>query len=191
MTKSTSRWLAVGLLAGIILLLVLLLLLPLIFEAVALQDSKEDLAFKLKRYERVLARQDGVFENVKKLTTQFQQQGYFYSQPTEALASADLQGTIKTTIANAGGQLTSTQILPSKTKQGFTRVAVKVRMSGNMNVLRNVLYQLETAVPLLLIEQLDIRPVRGKRNRKTRKVESTGELHVNFQVLGFIKAVAQ
>lgn len=191
MNRVVSRWLALGLLMAIVLLVILVLLLPLLMKTVELKETTGDLAFKLKRYERILARKDAVFDSVEKLTAQYQEQGYFYTQSTEALASAALQGTIKTTIANAGGQLTSTQILPSKNTEGFVRVAIKVRMSGDMNVLRSVLYQLESAKPLLMIEQLDIRPVRGSRNRQTRKIEPSSELNVNFQVLGFMKASAQ
>jgi general secretion pathway protein M len=54
-------------------------------------------------------------------------------------------------------------------------------------VLRSVLYEIETSKPLILVEQLDIRPARGKRNRKTRKVEVTGKLNINFQVASFMK----
>ncbi|MGR9053918.1 MAG: type II secretion system protein GspM, partial [Gammaproteobacteria bacterium] len=107
-------------------------------------------------------------------------------QSTAALASADLQQVIKNAIASAGGRLTSTQVLPSKTEGEFTLIAVKVRMSCDIEALRTVLHRIETAVPLLVIDELDIRPERGRRNRKTRQIEPSNSMNVSFQVSSFM-----
>ncbi|MCK5662044.1 MAG: hypothetical protein KAI17_01090, partial [Thiotrichaceae bacterium] len=79
------------------------------------------------------------------------------------------------------------QVLPSKNEDGFNRVTVKVRMAGDIEVLRNVLHEIESSVPVMIIDQIDIRPVRGKRNRKTRKIQPSNKLNVNFQVTGFLR----
>jgi general secretion pathway protein M len=62
-----------------------------------------------------------------------------------------------------------------------------VRMTGNMEILRSVLYKLETATPLIIVDQMDIRPMRGKRNRLTRKLEPSNDLNVNFQAVSFMR----
>jgi len=61
-------------------------------------------------------------------------------------------------------------------------------MSGDVEVLRSVLYEIESAVPVMVVDQIDIRPVRGKRNRKTRKIEPSSKLNINFQATGFMRA---
>jgi general secretion pathway protein M len=61
-------------------------------------------------------------------------------------------------------------------------------MTGNIEVLRAVLYKLETATPLIVIEQLDIRPMRSVRNRITRQIEPSNGLNINFQAIGFMRA---
>jgi general secretion pathway protein M len=60
-------------------------------------------------------------------------------------------------------------------------------MTGNSEVLRAVLYQIETSTPLIIIDQIDIRPIRGKRNPKTNKIEPSNSLNVNFQAVSFMR----
>jgi general secretion pathway protein M len=64
-------------------------------------------------------------------------------------------------------------------------------MTGNIEVLRAVLYKLETAAPLMVIDQLDIRPMRSVRNRLTRQIEPSNELNINFQAIGFMRGQPQ
>jgi general secretion pathway protein M len=98
-----------------------------------------------------------------------------------------MQEFIKKAIVEAGGQLSSTQSIPVSSKGDFTRITVRVRMTGNSEVLRSVLYKIETSKPLIVIDQIDIRPSRGVRNRTTRQIEPSNELNVNFQAATFMR----
>ena len=71
----------------------------------------------------------------------------------------------------AGGELSSTQAIPVSAKDGFSTITVRVRMTGNSEVLRAVLYKIETSTPLIVIDQIDIRPMRGLRNPATNKIK--------------------
>ncbi len=186
-----QRWLAVGLLVFVVLLFVLALVVPIISKGLELNETKENLAFTLKKYERILAEKDSVVANIEAIKQQHQNQGYFNNQGTSALASAQMQEFIKQAIVQAGGQLSSTQVLPPNNKDSFNRITVSVRMTGNIEVLRAVLYKLETATPLIVIDQLDIRPMRSVRNRITRQIEPSNGLNINFQAIGFMRAQAQ
>ena len=185
---SYQRWLALGLLALVLLIVIFVAIVPLVSTGLGYHEQKQELAFRLQRSKQIVARKDDVVENIERIKQQYQSQNYFSTRDTVALASADLQKFIKSTISQAGGQLTSTQVLPSSSESGFNRVTVKVRMSGDIEDLRSVLYEIETSVPVMIVDQIDIRPVRGKRNRKTRKIEPSNKLNVNFQVTGFMRA---
>jgi len=50
-----------------------------------------------------------------------------------------------------------------------------------------VLYKIETAAPLIVVNQLDIRPMRGVRSRVTRQIEPSNELNINFQAVSFMR----
>ena len=185
--NKTQRWIAVGLLAAVIVIFGVVVIAPIVSKGMELHETKKTLVFKLQKYQRILARKDAVTEGMDKIKAQHLSQGYFNTQGTGALASADVQEFIKKAIVDAGGQLTSTQALPVSNKDGFSRIMVKVRMTGTIEELRSVLYKMETSVPLIVVDQIDIRPVRGIRNRKTRQIESSNELNVNFQAVSFMR----
>jgi general secretion pathway protein M len=199
-TKQVQRWLAVGLLIAAILVIGPVVIMPVINKGLELHEAKDNLAFRLQQYERILARKDAVAASMNAIREQHRQRGLLNSQSTGALASADVQEFIKKTVVEAGGKLSSTQALPvSETTRGnalskqpgakneFSRITVSVRMTGNTEVLRAVLYKLETSTPLIVINQIDIRPMRGVRSRTTRQIEPSNELNINFQAVSFMR----
>ena len=186
-----QRWIAVGLLIAVVLVFILVFIVPVVNKEMELHDAKNNLVFRLQQYERILAKKDAVIASMATIKQQHDSQGYFNSQNTDALASAEMQEFIKKAIVEAGGQLSSTQALPVSNKGKFSRITVRVRMTGNSEVLRDVLYKIETSAPLIIIDQIDIRPMRGKRNRTTRQIESSNELNVNFQAVSFMRKPAE
>lgn len=185
--QQMQRWLAVGLLVAAILIVGLVVIVPVVNKGLELRESKNNLVFRLQQYERILAGKDAVIANMNAIKEQYQQRGLLNRQGTGALASAEVQEFIKKTIVEAGGQLSSTQALPVSTKNEFNRITVSVRMTGNSEVLRAVLYKIETSTPLIIINQLDIRPMRGVRSRITRQIEPSNELSINFQAVSFMR----
>mgnify|MGYP000356010556 CR=1 FL=1 len=185
---SSQRWLALGLLGAVILLVAFIVIIPLSSVAIDNHEQKQQLIFRLQKAKQIVARKDHVSATIEHIKKKHKAQNYFSTRKTESLASADLQKFIKSTISQAGGQLTSTQVLPHvSTEQGFKKVVVKVRMAGEIDVLRHVLYEIESSDQIMIVEQLDIRPVRGKRNRKTRKIEASNKMNINFQVASFMR----
>jgi general secretion pathway protein M len=184
---SNQRWLALGLLGLVIALIIFLVIVPVVSMGMENHEKKQDLAFRLHRARQIVAKKDSVKENIERIKKQYQTQNYFSTRDTEALASADLQKFIKSAISQADGQLTSTQVLPQITDNGFNRVTVKVRMSCDIDALRNILHEIESSAQVMIVDQLDIRPVRGRRNRKTRQIEPNSKMNVNFQVAGFMR----
>ena len=188
MTNSNyQRWLAVGLLAILVMTFVFLLVVPLINMGISYHEEKTDLIFRLQRQQKIVDRKDQVAENLAAIKAQASEQGYLSSRDTEALASADLQNIVKTAVTDAGGQLTSTQGLPGKLDNGFNRVAVRVRMTGSMDTLRSVLHTFNNTVPILIVDQIDITPIRGnRRGNVNNKLETNAELNMSFQVVSFM-----
>ena len=185
--QKKQRWLAVGLLISVVLIISLIVIVPLLSKGLELHKSKNDLMFRLQQFERILATKNTINASMAKIKQQHDQQGYFNSQETDALASAEMQAFIKKTIVDAGGQLSSTQALPVNNKNKFSRITVSVRMKGNSEVLRAVLYKIETSTPLIIIDQIDIRPMHGAMNNITRQIDSSNELNVNFQAVSFMR----
>ncbi|MDP3877411.1 MAG: type II secretion system protein GspM [Methylobacter sp.] len=186
-SQQMQRWLAVGLLVAALLLVSLVIIVPVINKGLELYEHKNNLAFTLQQYQRILAKKDAVIDNMNVIKEQHQQRSLLNKQGTAALASAEVQEFIKKAIVDAGGQLSSTQALPVSSKNEFNQITVSVRMTGNSEVLRAVLYKIETAAPLIVVNQLDIRPMRGVRSRVTRQIEPSNELNINFQAVSFMR----
>jgi len=186
-SKQMQRWLAVGLLIAAILAVGLAVIVPVLNKGLELHEARNNLAFRLQQYERILAKKDAVIASMNAIKGQYQQRGLLNRQSTGALASAEVQEFIKKTVVEAGGQLSSTQALPLSTKEEFSRITVSVRMTGTSEVLRSVLYKLETSTPLIVIDQIEIRPMRGVRSKITHQVEPSNELNINFQAVSFMR----
>jgi len=189
--NQNDRFLAVSLLLAVISFISFVIVMPLVNQGLALHEEKNALGFRFEQYERFLSRKQTVMEDIENLKSQIADQNYLSTQNTTALASAELQEMIKQTIVEAGGQLSSTQGLPVVTKNNFQRIPINVRMTGNSEVLRTVLHRLETATPLVVVEQIDIRPMRGVRNKVTHQIDPSNELSVNFQAVSFMKKAAE
>jgi general secretion pathway protein M len=188
--NKNERWLAIGLLLIVMSFISFVIILPLVNQGLALHEEKNALGFRFEQYERILSRKQSVIDEIETLKSQVSEQNYLSTQNTSALASAELQEMIKQAIVESGGQLSSTQGLPIVAKNNFNRIPINVRMTGNSEVLRAVLHKIETATPLVVVEQIDIRPMRGVRNKVTHQIDPSNELSVNFQAISFMKKSA-
>ncbi|MEQ1636937.1 MAG: type II secretion system protein GspM [Methylococcales bacterium] len=187
LSKIQQRSLAIGLLVGAIVLILTLVIWPWYAQISSAKQEINDLVFRIQRYTRIIEGRNEVFEKVEQSKQSLNTLGYFNDQPTPALASAELQAFIKNTIVSAGGVLESTQVLPQTEEEDLIHIAVNVRLTGEIPMLRTVLYQIETAKPLKIIEELDIRPIRGVRNRMTGQLEDMGTVSINLQVASYMR----
>ncbi len=184
-----SRILAVGLLLAGLVVLYLGILGPLLAIGDSYQERIDSLEFKLQKLRKIAAEKDywtNRLEEIKRLQAS---EGRLIAKDTPALASADLQTRIKEVVNRSGGELTSTQVIPERKEEQFTRIAVKLRMNGSTQVLRDVLYAFESGSPFLFVENLNIRPIRISHpqmpGRKAPKVED--KLSVDFDVVGYMR----
>ena len=105
------------------------------------------------------------------------------SSPT--LAAAALQQRIKSTVERHGGSLVSSQVLEPQPSGAFNRVRVNVRVTLSVVQLQQVLFELESALPVLVVDQMLVAARRVRRGRRT--VSSDAEqLDVRMEVAGFL-----
>ncbi|NYT47454.1 MAG: type II secretion system protein M [Candidatus Methanofishera endochildressiae] len=182
-----QRWLALGLLLGIIISVGAFIIVPWLNNLSEINDKIDEQVFRIKRYQRVIASREEVLMDVEQGRKEINALGYFNTQASFSLATAELQNSIKAMAVDAGGELSSSQVLPNKEQDGLTRIAVKVRLTGDMEMLRSLLYQIEIKKPLLIIENITVVPAPKKRNRKTRKAELTGNIVVTLEVSSYMR----
>lgn len=121
------------------------------------QQVQLELQDRLQRYERLLASQAAIEAHLLHIRTQQADQDYYLPHTTPTLAATALQQQISQLIQNHGGSLASSQILPASEHNGMVRVALRVQLSGDAETLQRTLYDLESAEPLLFVDNLQVR----------------------------------
>ncbi|MEE9336613.1 MAG: type II secretion system protein GspM [Methylococcaceae bacterium] len=187
LNKTQERWLAVGLLLGIIIILSATVFIPWYNTLNETLEKIDDQVYQIQRYQRVIASREEVLSEVEQGRKKINALGYFYTQETYSLAAAELQKRIKGIAERAGGDISSTQVLPHKEQDELVRIAVKVRLIGDMDMLRVLLFEIQAEKPLMGIENITIIPKRGRRNRKTRKIEETGLVTITMEVSSYMR----
>lgn len=80
--------------------------------------------------------------------------GSFLEDKPEALAAADLQRQIKGLVEGNQGDLVSTQAVPGDNESMFPEVVLKVHLRADIHALQKILYELASARPVLLLDNL-------------------------------------
>ena len=184
-----SQGIALGILLGLFLLLYVAVIAPISRIVGGSSERVDELEFKLNKLRRVAAEKDFWLNRLEEIKQQGAAQGRFISRDTAALASADLQTRIKEAVNEAGGELISTQVIPERKEEQFTRIAVKVRMTGSTTVLRDVLHSFEAGSPILFVENLNIRPIRIAQPQlpgANKPMKIPDRLSVDFDVVGYM-----
>ena len=178
-----------ALLIGVALIFSLGIFGPLLAINQSYRERIEDSEFKLQKLRKIAAEKDFWLKRLEEIKRQGKAEGRLIARDTAALASADLQSLIKEAVNHAGGELISTQVIPEHKEEQFNRVAVKVRMTGSTQALRDILHSFESGHPILFVDNLNIRPIRNVQpmlpGRKAGKV--TDKLSVDFDVIGYIR----
>ena len=134
------------------------------------RTNVEQLTDRLQRLNGMLATRQTLESQIQQINQDNAVDAFYMRSASPTLAATELQQLVRDTVEGKGGNLVSTQILPVKTEGKFSKVAIKVQMTGNTQALQQVLYELESARPLLFVGNLQIRarPVRQPRSRRRR-----------------------
>jgi len=162
----------------------------------ALEGEIESLDERIAHYHRLLQTLPGLQAELERVSNNKELKDFYFNAKTPALAGAEVQRSVQEMVASAGGQVTSTQVLPSPEDEQPPKVRVRTQITGTTDVLLDVLYQIEQARPFLFVDQLSVRAsarpraarpnsrIRGRR-RSVRQRRREGELTVRLDVFGY------
>ena len=184
-SELTHRAAAAGLLLLAVLLLFALAVRPLWVRYAANMEAIEALEDNVVRFEAIARQQAAVENELSRLEDALDLGALTFHAGSATLAAANLQERVKSMVEKAGGSLTSTQVLEPESFGDFERVSVNVRMTGATPALQKSLYALESALPLLVIEDLLVVSRRAARRRKGKAVVQQDRLDVRYRVIGF------
>ncbi|MET0090637.1 MAG: type II secretion system protein GspM [Candidatus Thiodiazotropha sp.] len=193
LTAKQSRILAIALLLTLLLGLVILVGLPLWNMNQNLDERIAEQQHQIGLYQRMASQTDYFQSAYERLIRIRQADRRYLQSETESLAEAELQRRVKQIVSAAQGEIVSTQVINISKEEGFSRVAVRVRMKSNLQQSVQIFHRLETEKPYLFIDEITLRsrPVVRRRMPATEQIrEAESMLDIDFQLLGYMKGPA-
>lgn len=172
------------------------------------QNSIAEAEDRLGRLQRIAAARPALEQQLTEIDRNSDADVYYLAQTAPNLAATELQQQARAVIESNGGRLASTQVLPVENEAGFTRVAIRVQMLvTDLEALQKSLYALESAQPLLFIDEVQMRArqvrkrvprdLTANRNlsraerralrRQPRQVTTETQLTAQFELAGYIR----
>ena len=101
-----------------------------------------------------------------------------------ALAAAELQRLLKRIVAEKDVQVVSAQSLTTRQEAGFDRIALKVRMRGQLESIVQAIYAIETGDPFIFLDNVSVRASRGRRIRG--KMPILQNMNIDMDLIGYM-----
>ena len=183
-----SRLSAVGLMALVIALFAGAVVQPLWARYAVNRDLIGELESQLVKFKAISNKRSALEKELVNLRVGIEQSGLLMEGESPTLASASLQDRVKQEVESAGATLASTQTLPDRSDGEFQRISVNARMMGSVAQVQASLYGLESAPPVLVVDELLIVTRRTPVRLRGGDESQDGLLDVRFQVSGFYDA---
>jgi hypothetical protein len=187
LSPGVRRIVALALLAVAIVLPWRLIVQPLQAEFAAYEDEAAAQRDMLARFRRLADSREELRGRLEKLQEEPASQEGYLSGESETLVAAELQNMVRNTVERHGGRIESTQILPPLMEGEFKRVTLRVRMTADTDALFRVFYDLESMLPYLFVDSLDI-IARDRRARRAATEPEDGVLVVSYDVFGYMRS---
>lgn len=181
--------------ALMLLVIALLLLYLLVFHWFVLRhvdyaEEISDLRQQLSRFQSVAAQRESLQARLGQIRNSQNDEGQFLEYPTFDEAAAALSGNIGDMVrtqADDSCQIVSRQPVRPRVQERFEKVTVNVRMRCDAEDFLPILFAMETGMPLMLVDDLNVIRPRTNRRVQGQEVEEQGALDIRFNVSGYLK----
>jgi general secretion pathway protein M len=175
--RKQQRQLAIGILAGLVIAVLAITAGPVWMANASRQAALHDAQERLQRYQQIAARDKELLPQYEALLQKQRSAGNHLRSETSAVAGAELQRLAKAITERNHAQILSTQLLPVSEEQGFLRVALKVRLRGQLPAILQSLYDIETDDVYMFVDDLALRDnMIGRTNAQLRPMDAEFEL---------------
>jgi hypothetical protein len=154
--------------------------------ASALADGETALAERretLARYRAVASQAKLIADYARRVETD-NARGEFLEGDNDGLVAANLQSKLKAAADEAKVNVRSLQMLPSKTQEGSTLTGARLDVAGTLPAIHALARALETAMPVLLITDADLRRESSVWGAPD---DSNAQISAQFDVFGAAK----
>ena len=181
--RKQQKQVAVGILAGLVIMVLLITAGPVWVANASRQATLDDAHERLQRYQQIAARDRELLPQYQALLQKQRAAGNHLRSETSAVAGAELQRLVKTVTGKNDAQILSTQLLPVSEEQGFLRVALKVRLRGELPAILQSLYEIETDDVYMFVDDLAL------RDNLSGRSQYAGRLHpmdAEFELVAYM-----
>ena len=200
MSPPVSRFAALGLLIVVVIALFSYGLVPLTRGYIDRSDEAAMLNRRLSSLKQLLVNEAVVDDELVRLdslsSSSNKKSELFLEGSKAAIASANLREFVSDIVKKSGGVLVSTQEYDAQSLDIASAVGLRVQFNGETEHFFNLLYELETARPLVFIDKMtvtsstarkNLRNSRLKRRRLSRASRSSRmSLTVRMDIFGYL-----
>jgi len=149
-----------------------------------------DLRTQLNRFQTVASQRETLQTRLSQTRNSQKDAELFLGDPEFDEAAASMSGRLGDMVRTQAAetcQIVSRQPVRPRVQERFEKVTVNVRMRCNAEDFLQILYQMETGTPLMLVDDLNI--IRPRTRRRTRNAQpaAQGALDIRFNVSGYLK----
>jgi general secretion pathway protein M len=153
-------------------------------------DEIGDLRTQLSRFQTVASQREALQARLSKIRNSQQDAGLFLDYPSFDEAAAAMSGSIGDMVrmqADDTCQIVSRQPVRARVQERFEKITVNVRMRCNAEDFLKILYGMETNMPLMLVNDLNVIRPRTRSRSRTSKTQTQGALDIRFNVSGYLR----
>jgi general secretion pathway protein M len=110
---------------------------------------------QLARYQRIVAARSDVQSALATVTAKDAKK-FFLKTSAPAMAAADIQQIVQTLVEVNKLELESMQIAPPKNEDKYRKITLSLRLHGKLAGIQSTLYSLETTIPYLFVDNLNM-----------------------------------
>jgi len=180
LTPPQARALAILVLVAAVALVLAILLAPVLMLHKHYDDAIETWTTRLSTYRRVAAQAPALRSALDAMRTKDARR-FYLKNTAPNLAGAELQELVKSTIEQAGGRITTSQSPAPRDDGAFRQIVANVQFFATTPNLQRILHALETKEPLLVVDNITIRPTNAFRGFKPA-VGQEPEVNVQLDV---------
>lgn len=180
LSKPYRRALALAVVAGLILFLFAVVVQPWLNEAEEHRTAIKGLTTELQSDAAAVARVPGLKANYAALTSNTGTIKRLFEGETASVASVGLQTATRSILSKSKAEVISVEALPPAAQESLQRIGARVVFRGDEGILRAVLHEVNSAVPLLYVERLTINAA-----PTSSRTPAAGHLTVTLEVFGY------
>lgn len=150
----------------------------------------EDLRDQLTRFQTVASQRAALQELLGKIRNSQEDAGLFLDDPSFDEAAASISGSIGDMVriqADDSCQIVSRQPVRARVQERFEKITVNVRMRCNAEDFLKILYAMETNIPLMLVDDLNVIRQRTRSRSRNQQEPEQGGLDIRFNVSGYLR----